>query len=96
MILNVEPSRNLREPSFEALLLTLTHPVGELLQLGLGGVVPHHPHGPAQLPGADEVVLVVVALPEGHCLYTLSIHYLYIIYTLSIHYLYTIYTVSTP
>ena len=88
MILNVELSRNLREPSFEALLLTLTHPVGELLQLGLGGVVPHHSHGPAQLPGADEVVLVVVALPEGH--------YLYTIYTLSIHYLYTIYTVSTP
>ena len=41
--------------------------------------MPHHPHGPAQLPGADEVVLVVVALPEGH--------YLYTIYTLSTQYL---------
>ena len=48
--------------------------------------MPHHPHGPAQLPGADEVVLVVVALPEGH--------YLYTIYTLSIHYLHSIYSLK--
>ena len=48
--------------------------------------MPHHPHGPAQLPGADEVVLVVVALPEGYC-HPLSIYYLQSIYKVSTQYL---------
>ena len=46
-------------------IIFLTDSVNELLELNLSGVEAHDPHCPAELPGGDEVVQVLVTLPEG-------------------------------